>query len=108
MASIKTDYDLSGGSVLSDEVSTPNNWRVSATVTDGLPRQRVKCILEVEDELGNWDTIRDDMGRVISFMIIGNDTVSINPIVVNGANGRVRIVPKGNAEGTINVDSINS
>lgn len=108
MSLVVTAYDLTGGTTLSTEVALPSTWRVSATVTGGLPRQRVKCILEVEDEQGNWSPLKDDMNRVISFMIVGNTTESVNALIVNGANGRVRVAPKADAEGTINVDSINS
>ena len=108
MSLIVTAYDLTGGTTLSTEVVAPSTWRVTATVTGGLPRQRVKCILEVEDEQGNWSPLKDDVNRVISLMVVGNDTVSTNALLANAANGRVRVAPKADAEGTINVDSINS
>lgn len=111
MALIKTDYDLSGGAVLSDEVVAPNNWRVTATTTSCPAKQRVKLIFEVEDEQGNWASVTDEKDTVISFTLIGNETKSRNILVANAANGRMRIVPKEMLEaisGTINVDSINA
>lgn len=108
MSKIVTDYDLSGGKTTSTEVVAPNNWRVTATITDAPASQRVFCHFEVEDEQGNWALLTDDTDRAITFVVIGNGIVSMNPIIVNAANGRVKVKPPTGATGTINIDSINA
>ena len=109
MALILTDYDLSGGDTTSTEVVAPNNWRVSATIEDAPASQFVRLDLEAEDAAGNWFPLTYESGLPIHLTIIGNKTRSINPIVVNAANGRVKVhVPKAGGVGTINIDSINA
>lgn len=108
MALIVTDHDLSSGATTSTEVATPNNWRVTATVTGSNFLQFVTCYLEVEDTPGNWSPLKDNLGKTIQMMLRGNETKSINALVVNGANGRVQVVPNTDHDGTINVDSINA
>lgn len=106
MALILTDYDLSGGKTTTSEVASPNNWRVTATVTDANARDLTFFLLEIEDEEGNWAVLRDDSDKSIQFFIKGNGTESRNVVVTNAANGRVRVSPSG--IGTVNIDSINA
>jgi len=108
MSLIVTGYDLSGGKTTSTEVAEPNNWRVTATITDAPVKQQVFFHFEVEDEQGNWAMLTDDNDRVITFVVKGNGIVSVNPIVVNAANGRIKVKPPTGATGTVNIDSINS
>lgn len=108
MALVITDHDLSTGAVTSTEVVAPNNWRITATVTGAAPYDGTHVGVYVEDEEGNWAVCTDDMGIPIKMMIKGNGTKSINPIVVNAANGRVYCFSATGGAGTLNVDSINS
>lgn len=109
MALIVTAYDLAGGNKLSDEVAAPNNWRVTATTTTCPALQYVRIDFEVEDTQGNWAVITDDNDRAIHLTLRGNETKSVNPIIINGANSRVVVrPPKESPSGVINVDSINS
>ena len=109
MALIITDYDLSGGVEDSSEVVAPSNWRVTATTTGCPDLQFVDIDFYVEDEQGNWANLTDDMGHAIKMTLRGNQSKSINPIVVNAANGLVTVRPrKSGGVGTINIDSINA
>lgn len=109
MSSIVTAYDLSGGYKDSSEVATPNNWRVTAT-TSGCPAlQYTRVDFYIEDSVGNWANLKDENDHAIHMTLRGNETKSINPIVVNAANGLITVrPPKESPSGTINVDSINS
>jgi len=108
MALIVTAHDLSTGNATSTEVVAPNNWRVTATTTGCPLLQDVFVTFEVEDEQGNWALLTDEKDHPIKMKIRGNSSESRNPIVVNAANGRVIVRPPVGAEGTINIDSINS
>ena len=109
MGKIVDGYDLSGGNKLSDEVASPNNWRVTATTTGCPALQYVRIDFEVEDSLGNWAVMTDDNDRPIQMTLRGNETKSRNPIVVNAANSRVVVrPPKESPSVTINVDSNNA
>lgn len=109
MALILTDYDLSGGVQDSSEVVAPNNWRITATTTGCPALQYTRVDVYVEDEQGNWAIATDASGHAIHMTLKGNQSKSINPIVVNAANGLVTVrPPKESPSGVINVDSINA
>jgi len=106
MALIVTNYDLSGGNTYSTEVVAPNDWRVTVTVDSAPVRQVTFFHLEIEDEQGNWALLKDDKEHPVQFSLKGNGTTSKNVLVVNAANGRVKIKPPNGATGNVNVDSI--
>jgi CTP:phosphocholine cytidylyltransferase-like protein len=108
MALILTAYDLTGGATDSDEVVAPNIWRITGTVTGANSYDSTYFAVWVEDEQGNWAVLTDNDSKAIVMQIKGNGTKSINPIVVNSANGLVRVYSATAGKGTVNIDSIDS
>jgi len=108
MALIITNHDLSTGSKTSSEVATPNNWRVTATVTGAKPSDSTHVGMYVEDAQGNWSPCTDDNGVAIKMDVKGNSTKSINAVLVNAPMGRVYCFSATGGIGTLNVDSNNA
>lgn len=105
---IKENYDLSNGNTESNEVLVPNNWRVTATTSNIPEGYAVDIEFYVAGENGQYAPLTDEKDRHIKLTINKNTTASINLSGVNAAKGKVKIVVQENAQGLIDIDSINN
>lgn len=106
---ILTNADLSDpSSKFSEDVETPNLWRVTAIVTGA--KVEDKTTVRIWGKSGNGDyfpLLRGD-DSWIKFIVYGNSTKSINPIIVNCEIGRVEVIPnKPEGKGLCSIDSSN-
>jgi hypothetical protein len=107
MAIIKNAYDLAGGNAETDEVTSPDNWRVTYT-TAGMPAgQGIDLHFMVAGENNAYGPLRDRNRRPVIETVSDNKTDSLNFGGVNAAKGKIEIKVPESATGTITIDSIN-
>lgn len=104
MSYIKEDYDLSLGSVLTEEVDSPDSVRISGLPSGCPSGQTTKLEVLVKGDNGDFYPLTDEAGKAITIRIRGNSAGGESLYGILASKLVVRIHPPSNASGLMSVD----